>query len=447
MARFFTKAYGSAVIARNLVGQRRVPYLPAAQLREMRDKRVRQMVRYAAETVPYYGEFFRSEGINPEEIHGAEDLCWLPLLDKDTVRSQSHLFRSTSSQGRNAVPFPTTGSTGTPLTVHHDRYSLLMHAAWGERERDVLRNVLGTGWRPRALFIDYPGATGDLHRSFLRQNVALLPQSNRITVSLLEPLDRVVATINDFRPELICSYGSYLELLFRMVSLGSLRLHPPRVLLYLSDAMTEGGRRLIEEQFDIRVLSRYVCVEALKVAFTCEEGRAFHLHDDLVHVRIVGPDGQAVAPGEKGEVVVSNLVNRGTVLLNYRLGDMAALVGEPCTCGRNLTLLTDLEGRVEDIIYLPGGRFLHPRVICSAFENRKDVLQYQLIQHSLDRFHLRLVPVDWAHHGRTTAELRQGLVQLLGTSAKLEITYHDRLPRQAGGKFRPVLSLLRHAGR
>jgi phenylacetate-CoA ligase len=208
--------------------------------------------------------------------------------------------------------------------------------------------------------------------------------------------------------------------------------------------MTVGGRRLIEEQFDIPVLSRYVCVEALKVAFTCEERKAFHLHDDLVHVRIVGPDGQAVTPGERGEVVVSNLVNRGTVLLNYRLGDTAALVGELCSCGRNLTLLTDLEGRVEDIIYLPDGRFLHPRVICSVFENRKDVLQYQLIQHDMDCFHLKLVSVDRARRGRTAAELLQGLTELLGTSAKLEITYHERLPRQAGGKFRPVLSLLKN---
>ena len=44
-------------------------------------------------------------------------------------------------------------------------------------------------------------------------------------------------------------------------------------------------------------------------------------------------------------MVVSNLVNRGTVLLNYRVGDLAARLPEPCGCGRALPLLSEVQGR------------------------------------------------------------------------------------------------------
>ena len=45
-------------------------------------------------------------------------------------------------------------------------------------------------------------------------------------------------------------------------------------------------------------------------------------------------------------MVISNLVNRGAVLLNYRLGDVASLSTGKCSCGRILLMLSELEGRV-----------------------------------------------------------------------------------------------------
>lgn len=46
---------------------------------------------------------------------------------------------------------------------------------------------------------------------------------------------------------------------------------------------------------------------------------------------------------QKGEMMISNPVNQGTVLLNYRLGDIATLSRQRCSCGRSLPLQTDCE--------------------------------------------------------------------------------------------------------
>ena len=83
-------------------------------------------------------------------------------------------------------------------------------------------------------------------------------------------------------------------------------------------------------------MSRYNAAEAFKIGFYCEQRTGFHLHEDLCHVRIAGADGATAGPGEVGRIVISNLVNRASVLLNYPIGDLGAIAAEPCPCGRTL---------------------------------------------------------------------------------------------------------------
>lgn len=56
------------------------------------------------------------------------------------------------------------------------------------------------------------------------------------------------------------------------------------------------------------------------------------------------PDsGMRVAPGSKGEVVISNLVNRASVPLNYKLGDVVTLSAAQCACGRTLPTIETID--------------------------------------------------------------------------------------------------------
>ena len=72
----------------------------------------------------------------------ARDLDRLPLLDKATVAQAPERFRSEVVNDTDALPFVTSGSTGTPLTIHHDRESLLANIAYGERERESVGAAL-----------------------------------------------------------------------------------------------------------------------------------------------------------------------------------------------------------------------------------------------------------------------------------------------------------------
>ena len=436
-ANLFKKLYGSSVIVRNLPHQRRVPFLPREELHRLRDKRLREMIDYAAKTVPYYRTFFKENKIDPSEIKTVDDLVRLPLIDKQTVRNAPRTFVSESKEGKESIHFVTSGTTAKPLEIYHDVKSLLTNIAFGEREKDVVKKLL-TGFSYKELYFGYTSSTIQKVRDIYDEWTFFAAQEQKLFLSVLQPFDEILDEINRFKPTLIVGYGSFLEILFRTIHQRKIQIHLPKLLIYVAEAMTPEGRRLIEEAFAIPVLSRYNAVEIFKIGYFCEARKGFHVHEDLCHLRIIDSANQSAKTGEKGEVVISNFINRGTVLLNYRLGDIAALTHEECPCGRTFRILSELEGRTEDIVFLSDGRFVHPRAIWNIFKNIHEVLQYQLIQYEPQHFELKLVTVDRKSYDTVIEKILGELKTLFGNSCSIESNFYAEIGRE--GKFRPVIS-------
>jgi phenylacetate-CoA ligase len=432
---------GTLTILRTLPGQRRVPFLPAEQVAELRDRRVRETVRHAAETVPHYRELFRREGIDPRQIRSAGDLDRLPLLDRATVHAAPDRFRSTSRDTQEAISLRTSGmSTGFPLDIYHDRASLLANIAYSERERAVEAHFCGRRVRYTAAELRYAPATVKAVRAFYDRSAFRPFRPRHHDVAIEARLETIVATLNRLRPEVIRGYGNYLELLFRLAVARRIVLHRPKVLVFAGEGMTPEGRSFVETELGIVAISRYNAVEAFKIGFFCEQRSGFHLHEDLCHVSVVGPDGGAVQPGESGEVVISNLVNRATVLLNYRLGDLARMTLEPCPCGRTSRRLTELEGRVGEIIHLQSGEVVPQSTVWGVLKVVDGVIRYQLVQRERASFELKLMTVDRATFDLLAGDVTGRMRDLL-QGASLEVVYAEAIDLDGRGKFRPVIPL------
>jgi len=437
---YWTKLCGNAVIAAHLRGQRAVPFLPRPELDALRDRRIRDLVTYAVRTIPYYREWFASAGTDPREVTGAADLDRLPVLDKELVRAQPHLFVAETAAARNALAFSTSGTTGTPIEIRHDRRSLLANIAHGERERAPVIRACGGAFRPKELYVGYETSTFKKVQAFYEANTMLPVRPQRSFVSLLEPIETIAAAANAERPDVLVGYGGWIGLFFKTVAARGIDVRLPKIVMYMGEALPHGARDYIEGRVGVPVLSRYNAVEAFKIGFFCEQRTGFHLHEDLCHVRIVGSDGHTAAPGVHGEVVISNLVNRASVLLNYPIGDVGAVSMDPCPCGRTFKLLSELEGRVEDILPLADGRFVHPRAIWQVFKGDPDVLQYQLTQHDLQHFVVTLVTLDEPGFRRALARALPDLGRVLGPHAIIDANRRSEVDRRTGGKFRAVAS-------
>lgn len=440
LAGLVRKAAGNAVVLAHLRGQHTIPYATRARVEELRDARVARMVRFAARTVPHYRDLFRRLGIDPRDLRTADDLARLPLLDKDELRIAPERFVSTARAGRTAIPFVSSGSSGKPARVYHDRRSLLANIAWGERERSVTTAIVGRRLGYREAGIGYPGGTIRKVRAFYAETT-LLKRPSRLELSVMAPLADTVAQLNAFRPDVIAAFGNYLGALSRAVAHGELELVPPKLFIYSAEGLTHDVRRDMERTLGAPVISHYSAVEVFKLGFLCERREGFHLHEDLCHVRIVGDDGREVPAGEPGAVVISNLVNRGTVLLNYRLGDVAALSERPCSCGRTFRLLADVDGRTEDMLPLSDGRILHPRAVWGVVKPWAEVVQYQLVQRAPREFVLRLVTASDEDYRQAAPPVARELEDLLGAGTRVTTERHERLVAERSGKLRMVVAL------
>ena len=370
IGRLLVRAAWSAYVALRAPMEGRFPFRSPRAIQRARDRRVRRTVAHAYRHVPYYQETMDELGLRPADIRTAADLAKLPLLQRRELQRDPERFRSRSQPAHRYVVRRTGGTSGEPLTIFVDRFSLFQVAAQRQRFRVILMRLAGKRFRLRQALVKGTGTEQATDRAYRR--LSLAPPSIRTVdrrFSMAESPGRNVKLINEFRPDALRSFGSYLGALFQHVERSGTELHRPAAVVYGGDAMPDAVRRLISERHGIPVFSAYGAGEAFQIGFECEAHAGFHLNEDLYPLRIIDRDGREMPDGESGEVVVSNLVNRGTVVLNYRLGDVATklLAGDRCPCGRSLPMLSLIEGRQDDWLKSPAGEEVHSQAVRTLF--------------------------------------------------------------------------------
>jgi phenylacetate-CoA ligase len=122
--------------------------------------------------------------------------------------------------------------------------------------------------------------------------------------------------------------------------------------------------------------------------------------DEGVVVEIVRPGtGDAVAPGEVGEVVVTTL-NRGYPLIRFGTGDLSAVLPGACPSGRTNTRIKGWMGRADQTAKVRG-MFVHPAQVAEIARRHHEVRKARLVvagEMANDRMTLH-VEVDGAPEG------------------------------------------------
>ncbi len=143
-------------------------------------------------------------------------------------------------------------------------------------------------------------------------------------------------------------------------------------------------------------------------------------------------------------MVVSNLVNRATILLNYRLGDVACLLLDPCARGRSLPLLSYPLGRSADPIELPSGRIVHPQAIRTRFTDEEQIWQCQVDQRTESHFRVAVVADQQGDRQTMRVRIVGKFAARFGDEVTVDVVI-EPIERTAGGKIQPILPLRKHS--
>lgn len=426
-----------------LPGQARYPWRQPAAVERDQSRRLQGMVAFAYRHVPYYRETMDRLGLKPTDFGSAQDLDRLPILDGKAVRRDPEYYVSTAQPINSYLQLHTGGSTGTPCLILYDTRTLALGRRLAEREAFVSRRHIGRSFLFREALLVPPLSTSQaVWERHEKQGRGSHPLANkRLFLSVLDPPSTNLRRLNSFAAEKWRSYGSYLGMLFEYIKTSGAELVHPKVIVFTSDALSSTVRRTIVETYGIPVYGSYSSVEAFRLGFECDEHTGYHINTDLFPVRIVDETGKTLPVGEQGEVVISNLLNRGTVLLNYRLGDLGALLPRPCPCGRTLPLLDLKVGRSSQVIRLPSGEVVHPQAIHTQFLDEDAVWQYQVVQTSPSRYRATIVPMPDADLVQLARRISDKFDRQFAGTARLQVRYGSSLARTPGGKINSLILL------
>jgi phenylacetate-CoA ligase len=104
---------------------------------------------------------------------------------------------------------------------------------------------------------------------------------------------------------------------------------------------------------------------------------------DLAIVEIIDAEGNALPPGEVGEIVVTPFDVEGMPLIRFRTGDLSLLIDEPCSCGRNSSRLGPILGRKNQMLKVKGTT-VYPQAVFAALSELDFVSDYYISVSSRD---------------------------------------------------------------
>jgi len=442
---WLNKPYWNVFLAGHTLFGARLLDQPLDKFIAIQSRRIRTLIAYAYSRVTHYRELMDRMRLRPDDFRTAEDLERLPLLSKEELLDAPQRFIGADYRGGKGLLLHSSGTSGRARTIVYDSKALFLALAYGYRQRKVFASVVGKSFGYREVDLSRAGSLGSQLRTFYEQH-SWIPgriDLQRWLISPSAPFESIRESVNQFRPDVIRGYGSLLGAFFRWLHDRELTLVRPKAVHYGGDRMAEPDRRLIEEEFGIPVFSTYQAAEALLIAFQCERRQGFHISMDQVALRVVDERGRSVEPGSTGEVVLTNLTNRATVLINLKLGDVVKVGERPCPCGCPLPVLESIEGRADDLISVPGGSLLHPLSTLPPLQAVPGVVQLQLVQLELRRFQLRVVCAREADWHMTRARLEEAFYSVLGRDLDLQVERVERLAPETSGKLRGVISQCR----
>jgi phenylacetate-CoA ligase len=390
----------------------REQWLDPEELQRRQWARLQRILDYAYHHSPFYARKFRAAGIEPVDIQQLSDLSHIPVVTREELRHPEALIPPPFRPETMRHTF-SSGSTGESVKSYFDpegwlvgKHLLKLRARWACGVRPLDRVALFTA--------------GAFSNSALRQRVL-----RQRSFSVHEPPEGILPELLRFAPTVLYGFPSHFK---ELAEVWPSRLRPK--IIFTSGEMLESAMRTrIESAFGAPVCDVYGSTELKEIAWECRERDGYHINSDWVLVEIEEPEGT---------VLVTSLYNRGMPLIRYRLGDTGSFVAGRCRCGRSLPLMAVGFARSVDIFALPAGGKVSPYTLINAVEVLDEIRQFQIVQESLDRVAVVVVP-----RGEFTRGAEERVRAALGPhlpGIAIEIRIVASIERERGGKYRMAMS-------
>lgn len=422
--------------------QPEIETMPLPQLQALQSERLVAQVKHVYENVAFYRDRMDQAGVNPQDIHGIEDLHRLPFINKDDLRDQYpygllgvplsecvRIHSTSGTTGRRVVSF----YTQEDVDLWDECCARAIVAAGGTKE-DVCHICYGYG-----LFTGGPGLNGGSHKV----GCLTLPMSSGNT-------ERQLQFMMDLGSTIVCCTPSYAANLGEAINERGLRDKIKlKAGIFGAEPWTEEMRRSIEESLGIKAYDIYGLTEISGpgVSFECEEQAGMHVQEDHFIPEIIDPEtGQVLPEGEVGELVFTCITKKAFPLLRYRTRDLCYLTRKKCSCGRTHIRMHKPMGRSDDMMVVKGIN-VWPSQIEAVLLNQGYQANYQILvdrvgNNDTIEVQVELTPEMVENPTMTPAQREKkivsGLKSMLGILVDVKVVEPKTITRSEGKAVRVI---------
>ena len=407
-------------------------------LKELQWRKLKKVLTFAYNNIPYYQMTWQNLGIHPNDIKTINDFRKLPILTKEILKNNYNLLKSKDKKVRVSLR-QTSGSTGTPLKIEKNRNTtaymdavMYRSYSWYKiKPGDKQLRIWGTGIN-----------TTEKLKIYLKDFLL-----NRIRLSAFD-LDRknflkFIKIINKFKPTFVYGYAqSVFEFAKFIVNEKiDIRYLKFKAVIVTGEMIFDWQREIIKQAFGCPVVNEYGCTEVGIIAIECPMG-GMHIMSDALFVEFIKNDRAS----NLREIVVTELNNFYSPLIRYKVGDKGILSNSLCPCGRGFPLMASIKGRSDEFIVFPNEKKVDPYVFEYIVKNIPSkygtIHQFFIIQDSVSSISVKLV-CDSSCPQKIAKALNNSWVKLYGNDLSLKIELVYNIPKNASGKLACFKSLLK----
>ncbi|MBU1061529.1 MAG: hypothetical protein KJ957_03355 [Candidatus Omnitrophica bacterium] len=401
------------------------------EIRRLQLETLKEIIRHSYSSVPYYRRLFDSIGLSVNGRFNFEDIAKIPFLTKDEIARNTHDFISSHSKKAFLKKTASSGTTGRPVVLYRDLYSINFENAilWKQRswagikhgdKKATIRGefvVDGSKNKPPFWKIDWLG------KELILSSYHISSKNVRYYLEILK----------NFRPHYIEAYPSSLYLLARFIKDLGLESVPVKAAITSSEMIEDYKKALIEDVFRCKVYDFYGNAERVSAIATCPAGN-YHILPEYGFTELIDLKEDKY----NKELTGTSFINMSMPLIRYRTGDMVVPSPGQCECGRQSQVVQSIIGRLDDIIVTPEGRYI-PVIDSILDRDFYDIVEIQFIQEDHCSIRVRLVPGrDFGNSDRN--KLISKLSERIGSNMKIYVEEVDSIERAKNGKYRTVIS-------
>ncbi len=397
---------------------------------------LKKLLDHAYQNAPYFNKLFTSLDLHPSDIKSYADFRRIPICSREDLIANKEAMIA-SNYRADIMHKGTGGSTGVPVQFALDRNSY----EW--RTAATQRGYSWAGCEAGQHVLYMWGVDVGKPSLFSRLKTDLYHSAfNRKMFNCFEfteaEMRNCLDYINRRRPTGIVAFTSTVYNFAKFIESQNLKCAPIDSVIIGAEKLYDEQREVIERALNTRVFNTYGCREFMLIAAECDKHEGLHLSNDNLFVEILNGN-EPVQPGESGDIVVTDLHNFGMPFIRYRNGDIVTRASEPCSCGRGLPLIADIDGRRMDEIIATDGRRISGGFFPHLMKEFPEVQKYQVIQESKDQLVLKIVAKNGIEKDRLDFCLAE-IVKTAGNAMQVEFKFVDEIPLTKSGKYRVTIS-------